>query len=99
MPCSGCLPLEGPTTAGVPFIFSDDRVGAEAFYVVHKNRISAQILEPVPGFSVNVNNHKDFVITDQILLDPTGGGLQFTALYGSVLGVDTSAAGLRSNYW
>lgn len=93
------LPLQGPTTAGVPFNFSDDRVGAEAFYVVRKNRISAQILEPVTGFSSNLNNRKDLVLTDQILLDPTGGGLQLIALYGSVLGVDTSAANAQSTYW
>lgn len=93
------LPLEVPTTAGVPFVFSDDRVGAEAFYVTGNNRLSAQVLEPVAGLSANANTRKDFVLTDQVLLDPTGGGLQVTGLFGSVLGVDPSALSRRSSYW
>jgi hypothetical protein len=92
------LPLEGPTTAGVPFVFSDDRVGAEGFYVANRNRVSVQVLEPVAGLSPTLNSHKDFVLTDQFLLDGKGAGIQFTALYGSVLGVDSSAVGARSNY-
>ncbi len=93
------LPLEGPTTAGVPFVFGDDRIGAEAFYVAGNNRVSVQVLEPVAGLSAGVNRRKDYVVTDQLLLDPNGGGLQFTALYGSVLGVDSSAPGTHSTYW
>ena len=93
------LPLEEPGTAGVPFVFAMDRVGAEVFYVRGNNRVSLQAMEPWAGFGTTANNHKDFVFTDQLLLDRKGSGLQFTALYGSILGVDTSAVGLRSNYW
>jgi hypothetical protein len=93
------LPMEGPTTAGVPFVFSDDRVGAEAFLVTGDNRLSVQILEPVSGLRSTANAWKDYVLMDQVLLDQSGGGLQFTALYGTVLGVDSSALGLRSSYW
>jgi hypothetical protein len=91
------LPLEGPTTAGVPFVFADDRVGSEVFYVIGRNRIAAQVLEPVPG--IGVNNRKDVVLNDQLLLDPLGGGVQVTALYGSVVGVDSSSTAGRSSYW
>ncbi len=93
------LPMEGPTTAGVPFIFSDDRAGAEAFYVTGSNRLSVQVLEPVNGVSSAPNLRKDYVLLDQLLLDPSGGGLQLAAIYGSVLGVDSSAPALHSTYW
>ncbi len=93
------LPLEGPTTAGVPFIFSDDRTGAEAFYVTGNNRLSVQVLEPVAGLSSSGNLRKDYVLMDQLLLDQSGSGVQVTALYGTVLGVDSSALGLHSTYW
>ncbi len=93
------LPMEGPTTAGVPFVFSDDRAGAEAFYVTGNNRLSVQILEPIAGLGASANLRKDYVLMDQLLLDQSGGGVQLTALYGSVLGVDSSAPSLHSTYW
>lgn len=93
------LPVEGRTTGGVPFVFSDDRTGAEAFYVTGSNRLSVQVLEPLAGLSPAVNNHKDYALMDQVVVDQSGSGLEFTAIYGSVLGVDTSALGLRSTYW
>jgi hypothetical protein len=93
------LPMEGPTTAGVPFVFSDDRAGAEAFYVTGNNRLSVQVLEPVAGVSAAANRRKDYVLMDQFLLDQSGGGLQLSAIYGSVLGVDSSALALHSTYW
>lgn len=91
------MAIEEPLTAGVPFAFADGRVGAEAFWVRSRNRLSAQVLNPIT--SVGPDNHKDLVVTDQLLLDRHGSGIQLMGIYGTMLGADPGAADTRSNYY
>lgn len=93
------LPVSEAVTGAVPFAFAGDRTGVEGFYVRGRNRLSALVLEPIAGNSANPETRKDFVVTDQFLLDRDGSGIQLAGYFGTILGVDTSAADARSNYW
>ena len=93
------LPLEGPVTAAVPFQFAGDRSGGEVFWATERNRISALVLDPIPGAGGEISTRKDFAVTDQLILDKRGGGIMFAGYFGSQLGVDTSATTVRSSYW
>lgn len=92
------LPLAEPVTGAVPFAFAGDRAGAEVFWATSRNRLSAIVLDPLPGIAGDVVSRKDFALTNQLILDRRGGGVMVAAYFGSVLGVDTSAADQRANY-
>jgi hypothetical protein len=95
------LPLAEPLTGAVPFAFAGDRPGAEIFWATGRNRLSAIVLDAIPGVFGDVTARKDFAITNQLILDGRGGGLMLAGYFGSVLGVvdDTAVAATRSNYW
>ena len=54
------LPLEGPVPAAVPFQFAGDRSGGEVFWATERNRISALVLDPIPGAGGEMATRKDF---------------------------------------
>ncbi|MDZ4863780.1 MAG: hypothetical protein SGJ01_10075 [Gemmatimonadota bacterium] len=95
-------PVGGPVTGAIPFAFAGDQAGVEAFYVLGRNRLSGQIFNGnVPGEEglARGGKRKDFVLTDQILWDKDGGGLQATAYYGTVTGLDTLFGSRNSHFW
>jgi hypothetical protein len=95
--------LDGPITGTIPFSLAGPRLGAEAYYVMGSNRLSAQVLNGItPDGAGDVgegNLKKDVLVTDQVLLDNAGSGIQAVAYYGSVAGLDTLAPGLTSHFW
>lgn len=78
------LRIDGPITASVPFAFGEHQLGAEAFFVHGANRLSAQMLNGVNregmGSAADQDTRKDFLVTDQILIDSAGSGIQGVAL-------------------
>lgn len=96
--------MDGPVTAAVPFVIGEHRLGLEGFYVYGHNRFSAQVLnsltpegEGIPG---SFGTRKDYLVTDQLLIDNAGSGVQGVAYYGTVTGLDSLAAPtLNSHFW
>ncbi len=101
---SAPAPLDGPLTGGVPFVFGEMAVGLEAYYVRGSNRLSGQVLNGItPDGEIggaDADNKKDFLVTDQLLLDDAGSGIQAVGYFGSVVGLDTATAPtLNSHFW
>jgi cytochrome c5 len=97
------LPVDAPLTGSVPFAFGEHQLGAEAYYVRGGNRLSAQVLNGVnaegEGAVADADTRKDFLITDQLLIDSAGSGVQGVAYYGTITGLDASAPDLNSHFW
>ena len=98
------LPLESPATPGVPFSFTGDVAGAEAFYVLGgMNRASVEYVNGLaPGeggmeVATTATTH-DWVLTDQFVWDDAGLGLAAVGYFGSVRGLDPAQPDLRSKY-
>lgn len=95
-------PLTGPVTTAIPFSFGGDQAGIEAFYVAGSNRVSAQLFNGIQlggEEEGGLTRKKDFVLTDQLLLDASGSGIIGTAYYGTVAGLDPSRAESSSHFW
>lgn len=95
-------PVAGAITRAIPFTFAGDQAGIEAFYVMGRNRVSAQMLNgSVPGEEglARGGKRKDFVLTNQLLWDKDGGGFQALAYYGTVTGLDTALATQNAHFW
>lgn len=95
-------PVGGVVTSAIPFSFAGDQAGIEAFYVVGRNRVSAQMFNgnvPREEGLARGGKRKDFVLTDQIVWDKDGGGLQGLFYYGTVTGLDTTLADQNSHFW
>ena len=97
------LPIEEPITGATPFTLGEHQLGLEAFYVQGANRFSAQVLNGVNaegmGAGADQDTRKDFLVTDQILIDSAGSGIQGVAYYGTIRGLDASAPDAASHYW
>lgn len=100
---SAPLAIEGPITSGVPFAFGEHQLGIEAFYVRGPNRLSAEVLNGVNaqgmGAVSDADTRKDLVLTDQVLIDHAGSGIQGVAYYGTIVGLDPSSAVLNTHFW
>ena len=93
-------PVAGPVTAAIPFSFAGDQAGLEAFYVTGSNRISGQLFNGISlGEEGETTRKKDFVVTDQLLLDSKGSGVIGTAYYGTVSGLAADQEDLNSHFW
>jgi hypothetical protein len=93
-------PLAGPVTAAIPFSFAGDQAGLEGFYVTGSNRLSAQLFNGISlGEEGGATRKKDFVVTDQLLLDGKGSGIIGTAYYGTVSGLAADQEDLNSHFW
>ncbi len=96
------LALDGPITTTIPFSLAGPRLGAEAYFVRGSNRLSAQLLNGITSAGASDvgegNLRKDFLVTDQLLLDDAGSGVQAVGYYGSVAGLDTLTPGLTSHF-
>ena len=95
-------PVGGAVTRAIPFSFAGDQAGVDAFYVVGRNRLSVQLCNGnVPGEEglARGGKRKDVVLTDQLLWDKNGGGLQGLFYYGTVTGLDTALADQASHFW
>ena len=99
------IPVGSKLTASVPFSFSNDQLGVEAYYVVsQKDRVSAELLNGInsegKGDEGDQDRKKDFVFIDQFLLDDAGSGITTVGYYGSIVGlVNTVAPNLTSHFW
>ena len=99
------LALDEPTTPGVPFRLAGDVAGIEAFYVFGgMNRTSVQYVNSVaPGGegmeSASSATRHDWVVTNQLMLDEAGAALAAVGYFGSVTGLDSLQAGLKSRYY
>jgi hypothetical protein len=97
------IPVGGALTAGIPFAFSNDELGLEAYYVRGRNRLSAEVLNGInaegKGDEGDPDNKKDFVGIDQFLLDDAGSGITAIGYYGTLKGADALAATTTSHFW
>ncbi len=99
------MAIEGPITAGVPFALGEHQLGLEAYYVSGSNRLSGQVLNGVNregmGAVADADLSKDFVITDQYLLDHKGSGIQGMAYFGTIRALDQGGtnANIDTHYW
>ena len=99
------LPVDQPTTPGVPFRFAGDVAGVEAFYVFGGiNRTSLQYVNGLaPGgegmeAATSTTSH-DWVVTNQLMLDDLGASLGAWGYFGSVKGLDATQGDLNSRYY
>ncbi|HVS59498.1 MAG TPA: hypothetical protein VHE82_02265 [Gemmatimonadaceae bacterium] len=99
------LALDEPTTPGVPFRFAGDVAGIEGFYVFGgMNRTSVQFVNSLAGggngmdAATSTTSH-DWVVTNQLMLDDVGAALMAVGYFGSVTGLDSLQAGLKSRYY
>lgn len=97
-------PLDGPLTTSVPFSLGESALGLEGFFVHGSNRLSAQVLNGVNAAgevaASDADINKDFLVTDQYLLDDAGSGVQAMGYYGSIVGLDATAdPGLTSHFY
>lgn len=87
-------PVDGPVTGSMPFALGATQMGIEGFYVSGSNRLSAQVLNGVDNAgevtASDADINKDFVVTDQYLLDDAGSGVQALGYFGSIVGLDPS---------
>lgn len=99
------LALDEPTTPGVPFRFTGDVAGIEAFYVSGGiNRTSVQVVNGLAAGgegmeTATTTTTHDLVVTDQLMLDDQGANLAAIGYFGSIAGLDTAQAGLKSRYY
>lgn len=96
-------PVDGPVTTSVPFALGSTALGLEGFFVRGSNRLSAQVLNGVdPAGDLTASDadiNKDFVVTDQYLLDDAGSGVQALGYFGSIVGLDaTTDPALASHF-
>ena len=99
------LALDEQTTPGVPFRFAGDVAGIEAFYVFGGiNRTSVQFVnglaEGGEGMeTATTTTTHDLVVTNQLMLDDLGANLAAVGYFGSISGLDTAQANLKSRYY
>ncbi len=100
---SDALPVEDRVTSGIPFAFDPHQVGAEAFYVAGRNRISIMVLNGIDatgaGDGPDPDTRKDFVVTEQFLIDEAGSGITGIGYYGTLVGADPLAPTAISRFW
>lgn len=97
------MPL-GLTTSTVPFAFPAEELGLEGFYVLGRNRLSAQVLNGVgpdgEPHDPDTDTRKDLAVIDQLLLDSKGSAIEGAAYYGRIVGLDPAvSATLPTTYW
>ncbi|HEU5259901.1 MAG TPA: hypothetical protein VFU41_00610, partial [Gemmatimonadales bacterium] len=98
-------PVGGRLTSAVPFSFSPDQLGVEAYYVVGgKNRISVQVLNGINtaggGVGGDADKKKDFVVVEQYLIDEAGSGITAVGYYGSLKALRPAVdSTLTSHFW
>lgn len=91
-------PLSNPLTAGAtPFAFGTDEVGAEAFYVLGKNRFSVELLNGVnaegKGDEAGSPKTKDVAAIDQFIYDEEGSAIGAVAYLGAIPDLDPALGG------
>ncbi len=98
------LPLSTPVAQGVPFRFTGDLAGAEAFYVAGgRDRMSVQVVNSItPGSGEEMSGSsattQDVVLTNQLLWDDAGSGLAAVGYFGRVKGLSETVPDLSSRY-
>lgn len=99
---SSPLAIDGSVTGAVPFALGEHQMGAELYYVRGSNRLSAQVLNGInpegAGSMGDADTKKDFLVTDQMLIDSAGSGIQGVVYYGSLVGLDASAPAQNSHF-
>jgi len=98
------LPLSQELSPGIPFRFTGDAAGIEAFYVYRgMNRTSVQLVNGLAvggeGMEASNTTSHDWVVTNQLMLDDVGASLGAIGYFGSVRGVDAAQEDLKSTYY
>ncbi len=99
------LPLDEPTTPGVPFRLAGDVAGLEAFYVFKGiNRTSILLANALAGGGEGMEaarstTNYDVAVTNQLMLDDLGASLAAVGYFGAVKGLDATQADLNSRYY
>ena len=95
-------PLGTAISTAIPFRFSNDQLGVEAYYVMGRNRLSAEVLNGITasgaGTDKDPDTKRDFVVTDQLLFNDQGSGLTAVGYYGSLVGLSASDPALTSHF-
>lgn len=96
-------PLGTAISSAIPFRFSNDQLGVEAYYVMGRNRLSAEVLNGITasgaGTAKDPDTKRDFVVTDQFLFNDKGSSVTAVGYYGSLVGADPSAPIQTSHFW
>ncbi len=98
------MPVSSATTAAVPFAYPSEELGLEGFYVIGRNRFSAQVLNGVgpdgEPAAEDTDTKKDYSVMGQFLLDDKGSGVEAAGYYGNIVGLDPAVnPGLTTHYW
>ena len=96
------LPLSEQNTIASPFTFAGDLAGLEASYVyAGRNRTSIGVVNGTMagGEEMGMSTKKDFFVTNQLIWDADGGGLNLVGYYGTVAGLDTLQPDVNSHYY
>ncbi len=99
------LALDESTAPGIPFRLAGDQVGVEAFYVFGgMNRTSVGMVNGLAGGAAGMGvgastTSRDWVVTNQLMLDDLGASLGAIGYFGSIRGLDADQADLNSRYF
>jgi hypothetical protein len=97
------LAASTPVSAAIPFALEGDQKAVELFYVTGPNRLAAQLLNGSHFDGTDLvasgSTRHDVGLVDQLLLGEKGSALYLAGYYGSVIGLDSSRASARSNFW
>ena len=96
-------PFGTPITSAIPFRFSNDQLGVEAYYVRGRNRFSGQVLNGInntgSGTAADPNTNRDYVVTNQFLFNDQGSSITAMGYYGTLVGLVASAPADKSHFW
>lgn len=97
------LPASAPVSATIPFALEGDQKAIELFYVTGPNRLAVQLLNGSrfdgSALVASGSTRHDAGFVDQLLLGEKGSALYLAGYFGSVDGLDSSRAGVRSDFW
>ena len=99
------LALDESTTPGIPFRLAGDQAGVEAFYVFGgMNRTSVGVVNSLMGGGEGMDaatstTSRDWVITNQLMLDDIGASVGVIGYFGSMKGLDSGQVDLNSRYF
>ena len=85
-------------TTDIPRSLGGDLLGAEAYLVTGRNRLSLQVLNAVGQDEEAASTKKDIVLTNQFIWDDAGAGLAAAAYFGQIEGLDPANEEADSRY-
>lgn len=89
------IPLDNAITSSSPFRLKGEPVGMEAFYVMGSNRAALAVYNGQQSGTTT----KDFVASDQLLIDDKGSAIEVLGYYGTRKGLDPLLPEFNSHSW